>query len=441
MIHSENAIEISHLVKRYPLYQHPKDRLKEALSLTHKCYHQDFYALNDISFSIRKGESVGIIGTNGSGKSTLLKIIVGVLNGSSGTVETEGRISAMLELGAGFNMDYTGIENIYFHGTIMGIPKEEMDRRVPSIIEFADIGDFIHQPVKTYSSGMFVRLAFATQIYSDPDILIVDEALSVGDLRFQQKCYRAMERMMKDKTVILVTHDPGAVLRFCKRAIWLERGNIRFDGLPDDAIKQYQAYLIQKTVEEGKGRDTFDMDDNQEKPDVDTNTSEYKLLPIPPSVKPKGSGDAIISGCVFCDAVTREAREVVEPGQQMLFAVHVRYLTHQPHPLIGLAIRDRLGNEIIGINSNTLRKELPAGDGEYEYVFHLTLPQLNKGEYTISVAVANGVQEDHMQLCWLDDVWVFRVPPRLFDIPGLLYLQDGTLNCYRKDAPEGEEPS
>lgn len=425
---AENAIEISHLVKRYPLYQRPQDRLKEALSLTHKSYHHDFYALNDISFSIRKGESVGIIGTNGSGKSTLLKIIVGVLNGSSGSVETDGRISAMLELGAGFNMDYTGMENIYFNGTIMGIPKEEMDRRVQAIVDFADIGDFIHQPVKTYSSGMFVRLAFATQIYSDPDILIVDEALSVGDLRFQQKCYRAMERMMKDKTVILVTHDPGAVLRFCKRAIWLERGQIRFDGLPDDAIKQYQAYLIQKTVEESKGRqDAFEAEDTEAKEKVE----RREILPLVTKVRPKGSGEAVIEACELDHASSMEATEIVSPGEDVVVRMRVVYQRPVPHPIVGLTIRNRLGIEVIGINSETLGCRIPAGEGAMEYEFRFKLPPLNHGQYTISPAVASGVQEDHVQLCWVDDALVMEVPKRLFDIPGVNYIDQGSIEVLK----------
>lgn len=428
-----NAIEIKNITKCYPLYKKPSDRLKEALNPFHKCYHKDFYALHDISLNIRKGESIGIIGTNGSGKSTLLKIVVGVLNATQGSVDVDGRIAAMLELGAGFNAEYTGIENIYFSGTIAGLSREEIDARLPAIIDFADIGEFINQPVKTYSSGMYVRLGFATQIYSNPDILIVDEALSVGDLRFQQKCYRAMEKLMKDKTVILVTHDPGAVLRFCRRAVWLERGNIRFDGAPDEALKQYQAYLIQKTIDESKARDDFGFEDNAEESDKRDRETQLKLLPIHPSVKYKGNGEARITACVFADAATGDPLEIVEPGQKVIFASHVVYEKHQPSPLIGMIIRDRLGSEIVGMNSCTLRKILPVGEGEYEYRFEFTLPQLNKGEYTLTVAVANGVQEDHVQLCWLDDVWVFRIRPRLFDIPGLLYLEDGTLKCFKSD--------
>ncbi len=430
----ENAIEISHLTKCYPLYKSPTDRVKEALSPLRRSYHEDFYALRDISLSIRKGESVGIIGTNGSGKSTLLKIVVGVLSASEGQVDVDGRISALLELGAGFNQDYTGIENIYFSGTIMGFSREEMDKRLPAIVEFADIGDFIYQPVKTYSSGMFVRLAFATQIYSDPDILIVDEALSVGDMRFQQKCYRAMEKLMKDKTVILVTHDPGAVLRFCKRVIWLEKGRLRFDGAPDQGLEQYRAYLIDKTIEESRQRGDFGFDESAEDPDSvsDEEGLRLRLLPINAAVKPKGTGEAAIDSCVFADARTGQPLEIVEPGQEVVFAAHARFLSRQNAPLIGLAIRDRLGTEIIGMNSCTLQKDLPVGQGEFEYRFSFTIPQLNKGEYTITVAIANGVQEDHVQLCWLDDVWVFSIRPRQFDIPGLLYLQEGTLTCIER---------
>ena len=185
-----SAISVKDVTKIYRLYEKPIDRLKEAMSITHKNYHRDFYALNGISFDVNKGETVGIIGTNGSGKSTILKIITGVLTPTTGEVEVDGVISALLELGAGFNMDYTGIENIFMNGTMMGFSRKEMEAKLQDILEFADIGDFVYQPVKTYSSGMFVRLAFALAINVEPEILIVDEALSVGDVFFQAKCYR-----------------------------------------------------------------------------------------------------------------------------------------------------------------------------------------------------------------------------------------------------------
>ena len=188
-----SAISVKDVTKIYRLYEKPIDRLKEAMSITHKNFHRDFYALNGISFDVNKGETVGIIGTNGSGKSTILKIITGVLTPTTGEVEVDGVISALLELGAGFNMDYTGIENIFMNGTMMGFSRKEMEAKLQDILEFADIGDFVYQPVKTYSSGMFVRLAFALAINVEPEILIVDEALSVGDVFFQAKCYRRME--------------------------------------------------------------------------------------------------------------------------------------------------------------------------------------------------------------------------------------------------------
>ena len=208
-----SAISVKDVTKIYRLYEKPIDRLKEAMSITHKNFHRDFYALNGISFDVNKGETVGIIGTNGSGKSTILKIITGVLTPTTGEVEVDGVISALLELGAGFNMDYTGIENIFMNGTMMGFSRKEMEAKLQDILEFADIGDFVYQPVKTYSSGMFVRLAFALAINVEPEILIVDEALSVGDVFFQAKCYRRMEEIRKNGTTILmVTHDMGCLL-------------------------------------------------------------------------------------------------------------------------------------------------------------------------------------------------------------------------------------
>ena len=209
----ENAIEVKNVTKIYRLYDKPADRLKESLSIAKRNYHKDFYALRDVSFEVKKGESVGIIGTNGSGKSTILKIITGVLTPSEGNVTVKGRISALLELGAGSNMEYTGIENIYMNGTMMGYSRSDMDARLQEILDFADIGDFVYQPVKSYSSGMFVRLAFALAINVDPEILIVDEALSVGDIFFQAKCYRRMDELRKKGTTILmVTHDMSSVL-------------------------------------------------------------------------------------------------------------------------------------------------------------------------------------------------------------------------------------
>lgn len=241
---SEYAIQVQDVSKVYRLYEKPIDRLRESLSVTHKNYHKDFFALNNISLCVKKGETVGIIGTNGSGKSTILKIITGVLTPTSGTVQVEGVISALLELGAGFNMDYTGIENIYMNGTMMGFSRREMDEKLQEILDFADIGDFVYQPVKTYSSGMFVRLAFALAINVNPEILIVDEALSVGDVFFQSKCYRRMEEIRKNGTTILmVTHDMGSVIKYCDRVVLLNKGHYVAEGAPGKMVDLYKKIL------------------------------------------------------------------------------------------------------------------------------------------------------------------------------------------------------
>ena len=238
------TIRINNLYKVYKLYDKPIDRMKESLSFSKKKYGRDHYALKDISFEVRKGETVGIIGRNGSGKSTLLKIITGVLTQSTGNVMVDGKVSALLELGAGFNPEYTGIENIYLNGTMMGYSKDEMDKRLNPIIQFADIGEFINQPVKTYSSGMFARLAFAVAVNVEPEILIVDEALSVGDMRFQIKCMDRMKKMMEGgATVLFVSHDVNAIRRFCTRAIWLNKGLIYAMGDVNKICDEYMDFL------------------------------------------------------------------------------------------------------------------------------------------------------------------------------------------------------
>ena len=240
----EYSIEVENLSKVYKLYDKPSDRLKEALSPVKKCYHKDFYALRDLNFKIKPGETVGFVGKNGSGKSTLLKLLTEVLTPTEGSLKINGKVSALLELGAGFNNEYTGMENIYLNGTIMGYSREEMDKRVDDIVKFADIGEYINQPVKTYSSGMFVRLAFAVAINVEPDILIVDEALAVGDVRFQLKCMdKFLEFKEKGITILYVSHDINSIKRFCTRAIWINEGHLEADGDVDLITDKYLDYL------------------------------------------------------------------------------------------------------------------------------------------------------------------------------------------------------
>ena len=238
------AIKVENLSKVYKLYNAPIDRMKESLHPFKKKYHKDFHAISNVSFEVKKGETVGIIGKNGSGKSTLLKMITGVLTPSSGSVEVKGRISALLELGAGFNMDYTGLENIYFQGNLMGFEHEEMDVKVKEILSFADIGDFIHQPVKNYSSGMFARLAFAVAINVEPDILIVDEALAVGDANFQLKCHKRMDELRESGvTILFVSHDTYSVKALCQKALFLNKGIQQGYGAALEMVNDYLIFL------------------------------------------------------------------------------------------------------------------------------------------------------------------------------------------------------
>ena len=254
---NENVIEVENLSKFYKLYDKPADRLKECIHPFGKKYHREFYALRDISFTVKKGETIGILGQNGSGKSTLLKLITGVVTPSAGRVAVHGRIAALLELGAGFNPEFTGIQNIYMNGTILGYSQKEMDQKIDAILSFADIGEFVYQPVKMYSSGMFARLAFAVNANVNPDVLIVDEALSVGDMFFQAKCIDAMKRMIDDGvTILFVSHDTYAIKSLCQRGILLNKGNLLLDDKAEAVVEKYFSVKVaaeQRLVESSPG--------------------------------------------------------------------------------------------------------------------------------------------------------------------------------------------
>mgnify|MGYP003369129581 CR=1 FL=1 len=289
---SDSIIEIKNVSKMYKLYNKPIDRLKETLRISQKKYHRDHYALKDINLDIKKGEIVGIIGTNGAGKSTLLKMVTGVITPTSGTIRIKGKISALLELGTGFNPEYNGIENIYLNGTMMGYSKEEMDKKIEEIVEFADIGEFVYQPIKTYSSGMFARLAFAVAINVEPDILIADEILSVGDINFQNKCIEKMKKMVLNGTTILfVSHDLHAIKYFCERVIRLNKGKVIEDGnnvveildrferdiLPDDSVEKYE--VISNSFNSSvKIHNTYFVDFNGKKKNAFEVGEDFKVI-------------------------------------------------------------------------------------------------------------------------------------------------------------------
>ena len=372
----ENAVvKVEHVTKIYKIYDDPKDRFKEALGIggKGKIYAKNHYALKDVSFEVRKGEIVGIVGRNGSGKSTILKILTGVLNQTKGNVEVDGKVSALLELGAGFNMEYTGRRNIYLNATMMHISKTEIEKRIPDILKFADIGEYIDQPVKTYSSGMFVRLAFAVAINVDPDILIVDEALAVGDVRFQLKCMdKFMEFIEAGKTILFVTHDINSVKRFCNRTIWLNQGKLILDGNTDEVTDRYLDFI----------KSEMSIEQYMEQKDEGADPEEFKQ-----DVDVSGIDIVKIHELHMMNAAYKEIQEI-QHGQKVI--LKVSYLVADEsivNPLLGVAIR-RIDNEYIcGINTKLDNVRIPWKKGYNEIELTYSCFNLTGGEYYFDVGI------------------------------------------------------
>ena len=369
---SKNAIEIRNLSKMYKLYNKPSDRLRDSLGLSRKKRYKEHYALQNINFDIHEGECVGIIGTNGSGKSTILKIITGVLSPTEGTVTVNGRISALLELGAGFNPEYSGMENIYLNGTMLGFSEEEIDSRLDEILSFADIGDFVNQPVKTYSSGMFVRLAFAVAINIDPEILVVDEALSVGDVFFQSKCYHKFEEFKKQgKTILFVSHDLGSVSKYCDRVILLNQGEMLDEGTPKAMVDMYKQLLVhqdpvkqaENTEPEENWNDGFQ---------VNPNTLEY------------GEKQAEIRDFVVVDSSGRHTN-TIEKGSEFEIKMRLHFNESIQQPIAAFTIKNIQGTEITGTNTmyEGINIEHPDAGRECVVTFRQKM-DLQGGEYLIS---------------------------------------------------------
>ncbi len=375
---SDVAIRVEHLSKMYKLYNRPSDRLREALGMRVKV--QEHYALNDVNFDVRRGETVGIIGTNGSGKSTVLKIITGVVSPTKGQVTVDGRISALLELGAGFNMEYSGLENVYLNGTMIGFTKEEIDSKLEDILTFADIGDFIYQPVKSYSSGMFVRLAFAVAINIDPDILIVDEALSVGDVFFQAKCYRKFEDFKRQgKTIVFVSHDLNSISRYCDRVILLNKGNILDVGEPKRIVDLYKQILVQR--EDAPEEAEQEMD----KEKAGSGMTFIRPFPKNPEVLEYGAKEAEI-----IDFTIEDARGVPTNTIQKFerFAVRMKVHFHEniDEVIYAFTIKDMRGTEITG--TNTMFEKIPVEPqkkGNTQVITFRQRMNLQGGEYLLSL--------------------------------------------------------
>ena len=370
---NEFAIRVKHLEKMYKLYNKPSDRLRETLGL--RVPVKEHYALKDVSFDVKRGETVGIIGTNGSGKSTILKIITGVLNPTKGEVEVDGRISALLELGAGFNMEYSGIENVYLNGTMMGFSREEIDARLQDILDFADIGDFVYQPVKSYSSGMFVRLAFAVAINIDPEILIVDEALSVGDVFFQAKCYRKFEEFKaQGRTILFVSHDLSSIARYCDRVILLNKGVKLEEGSPKQMVDMYKQLLV--------GQDPAKTE--EEKPAGQPRENWNSQFQVNPDMLEYGSRLAEIVDFAVLDEKGR-CTNTIEKGSTFKIRMKVAFRETIQEPIMAFTFKDIKGTEITG--TNTLFEKAAVEHSDAGDVCTVTFTQdmyLQGGEYLLS---------------------------------------------------------
>lgn len=419
---SEAAIQVRNVSKMYKLYDKPMDRLKESLGLTRIPKYKEHYALRDLSFEVKNGECVGIIGTNGSGKSTILKIITGVLNPTDGEVKVNGRISALLELGAGFNQEYTGIENIYLNGTMMGFTREEIDSRINDILAFADIGDFVYQPVKTYSSGMFVRLAFAVAINIDPEILIVDEALSVGDVFFQVKCYHKFEEFKKlGKTILFVSHDLGSISKYCDRVVLLNQGQKVAEGRPKRIVDLYKQILVNKDgeiIEQGTQSELAKRSEDQE-----YGVLWKTRLEINPNLLDYGEKQAeIIDFAVIDDH--GEINSGIVKGTDFKIRMRVRFHKDLQDPIFAFTIKDNQGTEITG--TNTMYENISAGPvkaGDEKIVTFTQSMNLQGKTYLLSLGCVGFTSNK------------FTVYHRLYDVCDIDVISDkNTVGFYDMDS-------
>ena len=403
------VIKVDNVSKVYHLYDKHTDRIKEALSLSHRSYHKDHYALNGISFDIRRGECVGIIGVNGSGKSTLLKIITGVLEPTEGTVYKTGKVSALLELGMGFNPEYTGLKNIYINGLMMGYSRSEMDEKVKSIIDFSEIGDYINQPVKTYSSGMFARLAFAVAINVDPDILIVDEALSVGDIFFQAKCYKKFNEFQEQgKTILFVSHDLGSVLKYCDRCMLLNAGSMVMMGNTAEVVNRYRKLQAQIARENDLNTVREISIKNEEK----SSKKKKDRMVINPNTSSYGDNSAEIIDFAVIDEMGNVTNSVLK-GPDCKIEMIVKFNKDIEEPIFAYTIKDLKGQDITGTNTMLEGRSfgLVKSDSIIDVVFEQKMV-LQGGQYLLSLG-CTGFETDN-----------FVVYHRLYDVCNIQVLSD-----------------
>ncbi len=410
------AIQTKELEKVYRLYDKPSDRMKEAFGLLGKKRYKEHHALDKVDMTVYQGETVGIIGTNGSGKSTILKIITGVLNPSGGEVAVNGRISALLELGAGFNMEYNGIENIYLNGTMIGFSEKEIGEKMDAILDFADIGDYVYQPVKTYSSGMFVRLAFAVAINIEPEILIVDEALSVGDVFFQAKCYHKFEEFKKiGKTILFVSHDLSSISKYCDRVILLNKGKKLGEGSPKEMIDVYKRVLVGQYAIEDEDKENL-LNDS------DLREAAAVKAGVNPDLLEYGTKVACITEYYITDSEGIRTTAVIK-GHEFTIHMKVEFSEDVPAPIFAFTVKNIRGTEITGTNTMFEKTFLePVSAGSVKMITFRQKMSLQGGEYLLSLGVTGYEDND------------FAVYHRLYDVINVTVISDkDTVGYYDMD--------
>lgn len=400
------AVEFSRVSKSYSIYAAPGDRLKELATFNQRRFHEDYWALRDVSFEVNRGETFCVVGENGSGKSTLLQICAGVLGPTSGDVSVNGRVAALLELGSGFNPEFSGRDNVYLNGAILGFSNKEMDRRFAEIAEFAEIGDFIHQPVKTYSSGMIVRLAFAVAIHVDPEILLVDEALAVGDVYFRQRCMRKVHELRsRGITILFVSHATGDIRALGDRAVWLDHGEVRGIGKADHIVTQYLAAMVEKDAR-------YLAHDALVHPPAPRAAPEEIEDRIPNVDHRFGDGRAEILGIAVRDENGQKIQSL-KSISTIVVRISFRAKANLDRPIAGFMFRNHLGVDFAGTNTARERHALPPmAAGEVCTVdFYLDLPTLYSSSFSFSPAIADGTLE-HYAICdWIDNALALQMDP------------------------------
>lgn len=418
---SNLSIKVDSLGKCYEIYEKPRDRLLQMLARGRRKFYKEFWALRDVSFEIKTGSATAIIGRNGSGKSTLLQLICGTLKESAGSIMKSGRVAALLELGSGFNPEFTGRENVYLNAGVLGLKKEEIDARFDKIAEFADIGEFIDRPVKTYSSGMYVRLAFSVIAHVDADILIVDEALSVGDAVFTQKCMRFIRDFMQRGTLLFVSHDMAAVQNLCQDAIWLDKGAVRMQGKSKRVAEEYLRYTLQEVygkqiqLEKIESVESVavgaDFDESAE-PEVDIYGGTVAVDNNFANATGWNTGVAEILDVQFAKLRASSDDAMLEGGEKVRVTIKAKAHQDLASPILGFVVKDRLGQILFGENtlpfSATRLLSIPAGD-EFEATFDFRLPMLPNGEYAVMASVADGDLTNNTQHHYLHDALFLTV--------------------------------